>query len=74
MKKSKLYRYYGRNGIITTPIFLEDAKSILLYNLKASEGKILTDGELTVQSIVIYPEDLELWKEIDDPNWTKNNN
>ena len=74
MKKTKIYRYYGRNGIITTPIFLEDAKSILLYNLKANEGKILTDGETKISSIIIYPEELDLWTEIDDPNWTDTTN
>ena len=71
MKKSKLYRYYGRNGIITTPIFLEDAKSIMLYNLKADDGKVLTDGETLIRSIIVYPEDLELWKEIDNPGLGK---
>ena len=70
MKKTKLYRYYGRNGIITTPIFLEDAKAILLYNLKAEEGKLITDGETIIKSIIVYPEELQLWQEIDDPNWT----
>ena len=74
MKKTKVYRYYGRNGTITSPVFLEDAKSILLYNLKADNGKILTNGEITISSVIVYPEDLELWSEIDDPNWTNSNN
>ena len=38
MTKSKMYRYLGRNGIITSPILLEKVEPIALYELRASEG------------------------------------
>jgi hypothetical protein len=48
MIKKDLYRYTGRNGIITSLVHLEDAKYYPMYRLIADEGKVLTDGELKV--------------------------
>ena len=31
MKKLKLYRYVGRNGIVTTTVFLDDIKHYLYF-------------------------------------------
>ena len=45
MIKKDLYRYTGRNGIITSLVHLEDAKYYPMYRLIADEGKMLTDGE-----------------------------
>lgn len=67
MKKTKLYRYLGRNGIITSPILLDKIEHIPMLALKAAEGKVLTDGEQIVDAITIFAEDLTLWSEIDDP-------
>ena len=66
MIKKDLYRYTGRNGIITSLVLLEDAKYYPMYRLIADEGKVLTDGELTVKSIDIFAEDLGKWTEIDE--------
>ena len=66
MIKKDLYRYTGRNGIITSLVHLEDAKYYPMYRLIADEGKMLTDGELIVKSIDIFAEDLGKWTEIDD--------
>ena len=66
MIKKDLYRYTGRNGIITSLVHLEDAKYYPMYRLTADEGKVLTDGELTVKSIDIFAEDLDKWTEIDE--------
>lgn len=66
MIKKDLYRYIGRNGIITSLVHLEDAKFYPMYRLIADEGKVLTDGELTVKSIDIFAEDLGKWTEIDE--------
>ena len=68
MIKSKMYRYLGRNGIITSPIHLENIEPIPMLNLRASSGKILTNGQEFVQSITIFEDELELWEEIDNPN------
>ena len=45
MKKTVIYRYLGTNGVLETPIHLEDIYYIRLIDLKADEGKILTNGE-----------------------------
>ena len=66
MIKKDLYRYVGRNGIITSLVHLDDAKYYSMYRLIADEGKVLTDGELTVKSIDIFAEDLDKWTEIDE--------
>ena len=42
MFSQKMYRYLGRNGIITTPIKLEEIAPISMVQLKAENGKILT--------------------------------
>ena len=62
MKKVKLYRYIGKNGIITTPILLEGTK---VYTLIASEGKVLTDGEKIRDTVTIFADELDQWSEID---------
>ena len=66
MIKKDLYRYTGRNGIITSLVHLDDAKFYPMYRLIADEGKVLTDGELIVKSIDIFAEDLSKWTEIED--------
>lgn len=66
MIKKDLYRYAGRNGIITSLVYLEDAKYYPMYRLIAEEGKMLTDGEQIVSSIDIFAEDLSKWTEIDN--------
>ena len=66
MVKKNLYRYTGRNGIITSLVHLEDTKFYPMYRLIADKGKLLTDGELKVKSIDIFVEDLGKWTEIDE--------
>ena len=66
MIKKDLYRYTGRNGIITSLVHLEDAKFFPMYRLIADEGKVLTNGEITLKSIDIFAEDLGNWTEIED--------
>ena len=68
MTKRKLYRYLGRNGILTTRILIEGAYNIPMLELKADEGKILTNGEKYVYLVVIEEGDLPLWKEVADKN------
>ncbi len=68
MIKTKMYRYLGRNGIITSPILLEKVEPIAMVNLQASPGKCLTNGEKVVKTVTIFVEELGDWFEIDDPN------
>ena len=69
MIKSKMYRYLGRNGIITSPVLLEKIEPITMYELRASEGKILSNGEEFTKLKLIFVDELEDWIEIDDPNY-----
>lgn len=65
MKKRKLYKYIGRNGEITSPILLEDAKHIDLMELRPEEGYVLTNGSVQRKYAIIVPVDeAEEWTEI----------
>lgn len=66
MIKEKMYRYLGRNGIITSPIYLENISPISMIGLQAEKGKILTNGIKKVYSIIIFSDELNDWYEIDD--------
>lgn len=66
MIKEKMYRYLGRNGIITSPVLLEQISPINMICLKATPGKILTDGVQKVYQIVVFEDELLNWQEIDD--------
>lgn len=66
MIKTKMYRYLGRNGIITSPILLSSIEPIDMFSLRASEGKLLTNGEEKVKTKLVFAEELEDWFEIDE--------
>lgn len=66
MIKEKLYRYLGRNGTITSPVKLENIEPIPMIRLKATPGKILTDGVNKTYAVTIFEDDLSNWTEIDD--------
>lgn len=61
-----IYKYLGTNGIIESPVHLENIYSIQLYKLIADENKILTDGNQIKKMVLIPIEDIDKWKEIDD--------
>ena len=60
MIKSKMYRYLGRNGIITSPILLEKVEPITMHELLA--------GEQFAKAKLVFADELEDWIEIDDPD------
>lgn len=66
MIKKNLYRYVGRNGFITSEIYLEGAQFFPMYRLIAENGKILTKDGIKTKSVDVFPEDIDKWKEIDD--------
>ena len=66
MTSKKLYRYLGRNGIITSSILLENVEPIIMYELKADEGKLLTDGESTFAIKLVFADEVKDWYEIDN--------
>jgi hypothetical protein len=67
MKKQKMFRYLGKNGIITSEIELINTEFLPMLRITADSGKILTNGEKQVYSTIIFPEDLEEWTEINAP-------
>jgi hypothetical protein len=65
MKKYKLYRYIGRNGEITSPILLEDAKHIPLMELRPEPGYVLTNGEVVRENfVIVHVEEVSEWTEV----------
>lgn len=68
MTKKKLYRYLGRNGILTTYVLLDGVEHILRYRLTADEGMVLTNGEKKVHTIEIDADDISEWAEIPEDN------
>lgn len=68
MTKTKMYRYLGRNGIITSPVLLDKVEPIVMYELRASYGKMLSNGEKITKAVTVFEDELKDWIEIDDPN------
>ena len=64
MIKKKIYKYIGRNGTITSPVLLEDAKHIDLMELIADDGHVLTDGTITKKIVTVHIDDVDVWSEI----------
>ena len=64
MTKQVLYKYLGTNGVIESPVHLEDVYYIRINVLTAAEGKILTNGAKRVKSVRCSDEELSKWKEV----------
>ena len=67
MITSKMYRYLGRNGIITSPILVDPTAPIPMVSLVAEKGKILTNGQKKLYSVTVFEDEVSNWTEIDDP-------
>ena len=66
MTKEVLYRYMGTNGVLETPIHLEDIYYIRRINLVAGPNKLLSDGTRKVKSVNVAEEEVERWFEVED--------
>lgn len=65
MKKTLMYTYLGKNGTLTTPIFIEGAYCVTKCFLIADQGKLLTKDGINFTEQVTVPEDeVSLWKEV----------
>ena len=65
MKTRKLYKYIGRNGSITTPILLEDARHIPLMELKAEDGYILrNENNIAKYTVIVHVDEVNSWVEV----------
>jgi hypothetical protein len=67
MRQTKVYRYLGRNGIITTPILIDGANAIVMYRLIADADKVLTNGNHSVNTVDVFEDELNNWFEIPRP-------
>lgn len=63
MLKDTQYKYLGTNGVIISPVHLEDIYYIKQIKLIADDGKYLTNGEKKVKTILVPEEEVELWHE-----------
>lgn len=59
-----LYKYLGTNGVIESPIHLEDIYYVRINILTADKGKILTDGKVFKNSVRCSDEDVSKWTEV----------
>lgn len=67
MIKETIYVYLGTNGIIQSPIHLEDIYYIRKYRLWADKNKILTkDNKNYVRTVIVPESEVNDWNEIDD--------
>ena len=65
MTKTVYYTYLGTNGVIESPVHLEDIFYIRKLNLIADAGKRLTkDGKNFYTDITIPENELDEWKEV----------
>lgn len=65
MKKEVLYTYLGTNGIICSPVHLEDTYYTRKVCLYADEGKRLTkDGKTFHQIVTVSDEEVHEWYEV----------
>lgn len=65
MKKETYYKYLGTNGVITSPVHLEDIYYIRLLHLIADDNKKVTkDGKFFFKEVTIPEEELDQWSEV----------
>lgn len=66
MTKQVLYRYLGTNGVIESPVHLEDIYYVRINVLTAAAGKVLTDGEVFKKTVRCSDDEIEQWTEVED--------
>lgn len=65
MIKENIYIYIGINGSITSPVLLENVPKMQKVKLTAEKGKILTNGIVKLDTVIVPVENEKIWKEID---------
>lgn len=66
MTKEILYKYLGTNGVIISPVHLEDIYYVRNVKLTADAGKLLTKDNKNFTKQIIVPEDeVSSWAEVD---------
>lgn len=64
MTKQVLYRYLGTNGVIESPVHLEDVYYVRINVLTADEGKILSNKKIKKRQVRCSDEEVDQWIEI----------
>lgn len=64
MTKQVLYKYLGTNGVIESPVHLEDIYYVRINVLTAGEGKILSNGVTRAKTVRCSDEELSQWREV----------
>ena len=65
MTKTVYYTYLGTNGVIESPVHLEDVFYTRKLRLVADEGKQLTkDGKHLFTAVMIPEDELAEWNEV----------
>lgn len=59
-----LYKYLGTNGVIESPVHLEDIYYVRVNILTADQGKTLTDGTVFKNVVRCADEEVSQWTEI----------
>ena len=65
MTRQIIYRYLGTNGVIESPVHLEDIYYVRLVRLSAAHNKTLTNGIATLKTVTIPENEEHDWTEID---------
>lgn len=64
MTRTVMYRYMGTNGIIESPVHLEDIYYIRFIRLVADADKILTNGKDRLKAVNTTEEEEKTWREV----------
>lgn len=65
MKKTVLYKYTGTNGVILSPVHLEDAYYVRVIRLTSDAGKILSNGHDQRHIVTVAEDEVNDWYEED---------
>ena len=65
MTKRVIYKYLGTNGVIESPVHLEDIYYIRMIRLVADNGKMLSNGIEKHYAVRVPEEEVENWTEVD---------
>ena len=64
MTRTVMYRYMGTNGIIESPVHLEDIYYIRFIRLVADADKVLTNGKDRLKAVNTTEEEEKTWREV----------
>lgn len=67
MKQEVLYKYLGTNGVIISPVHLEDIYYVRVVRLIANPNKKITRDGINFYNVKVVPEDeINQWYEVDN--------